>query len=160
MSISATCTSKLRGPELSVDGEARHAVTGTGDSVAPGPHQLTYFSPYQYRATVTAGGEDGKVVEVKPKFVSAGDPQDQSTYSTWGTLTAGAGGLVALVSAVCFVAAAVDGSGQATLPSSGHTEIGVGLVSGGVALGLFAAGALITSMQPTPDMGWTSDPPP
>jgi hypothetical protein len=145
--------------EIQIDDGPRHTINSAGEDAPPGPHRLTLYSPYQYRARLTAGGEDGQTVDVSPVFVAAGDPESQGRYTTLGALSEAIGGAALLVGGVSFLAAELDRSSNPYLSPSGHTEVAVGLTSGGIALALFAGGALINSLQPTAEMGWDSDPP-
>jgi hypothetical protein len=148
-----------RATEVSIDGGPRHPVSGLGEAVSPGPHRATFYAPFQYRSVVAFGGEDGQALEVTPTFVPAGDPDSRDRYVTLGGLTEGAGGIALLVGGIAFIAAATERSSAPTLTPTGHTEVAVGLTAGAVALTCFAGGALLNSFQPTPEMGWDSDPP-
>jgi hypothetical protein len=149
--------------EVSIDDGPKHPVRPTGEPITAGTHRAVFTAPYQYRSVVDFKGEDGQTVTLTPTFVAAGDPDSRDTYKTLSTVAEGAGGVGILVAAGFFLAAEAERqnatSSGGTLSPSGHSSIAVGLTAGAIGIGLYAVGALVNSLQPTPEMGWDEDAP-
>ena len=145
--------------QLSIDGGPRHAPAGKGERLAPGEHEVVYFEPFQYRTKQRVRGDDGQVVTAEPVFVAAASGKDVGVYSTLATASEGVGGLGLLVSGGLFLAAEANRDSIKGLTGSGRSELQAGLAIGTTSLALFALGAFLNYLEPTPEMGYAEDAP-
>ena len=140
------------GTQVSIDGAPRQPVSPT-QPVPAGAHRAVLYAPYQYAAVAPFRVADGQEVVVAPTFVAAGAPAHGEVLHVLSNALEGAGGVAALVSAGLFLSAEADRSSNGTLSANGHGQVRSGLITAGLGLGLYAAGALLDALRPTPEMG-------
>lgn len=140
--------------EVSLDGGPRHLVRPR-EPVPVGQHKAVFYAPYQYAVSKSFHVEDGQTVELSPVFVAAGDPRTKEVTHAISNVVEGAAGVMTLVSTGFFLAAESNReNNHGTLDSGGHSQISVGLWTGGIGLGMYGLSYFIDALQPTPEMGY------
>lgn len=144
----------LPNTEVSIDGGPRHLVRPS-EPVPPGQHTAVFYAPYQYAAVTHFRAEDGQTVELSPLFVKAGNPRGKEVTHAISNVVEGAAGVMTLVATGFFLAAESNReNNHGTLDSTGHSQVSVGLWTGGIGLALYGTSSFIEALQPTPDMGY------